>query len=38
MTSHEHRNVTIVREGFEAFERGDTISSALTGCVGAPPK
>lgn len=24
MTSHEHPNVTLVREGFEAFERGDT--------------
>ena len=23
MTSHEHPNVTIAREGFEAFERGD---------------
>jgi len=24
MTSQEHRNVAIVREGFEAFARGDT--------------
>jgi uncharacterized protein len=24
MTSHEHPNVTIVREGFEAMQRGDT--------------
>ena len=23
MTHHEHPNVTVVREGFEAFERGD---------------
>jgi hypothetical protein len=24
MTHHEHSNVTLVREGFEAFEKGDT--------------
>jgi len=24
MTQHEHPNVTVVREGFEAFARGDT--------------
>jgi ketosteroid isomerase-like protein len=24
MTEHEHPNVTLVREGFEAFQRGDT--------------
>jgi uncharacterized protein len=24
MTQHEHPNVAIVREGFEAFQRGDT--------------
>jgi uncharacterized protein len=24
MTQHEHPNVTVVREGFEAFGRGDT--------------
>ena len=24
MTQHEHPNVTLVREGFEAFQRGDT--------------
>jgi ketosteroid isomerase-like protein len=23
MTHHEHPNVTLVREGFAAFERGD---------------
>jgi uncharacterized protein len=24
MTHHEHPNITLVREGFEAFQRGDT--------------
>ena len=24
MTQHEHPNVTLVREGFEAFQKGDT--------------
>jgi ketosteroid isomerase-like protein len=24
MTHHEHPNVTVVREGFEALQRGDT--------------
>ena len=24
MTHHEHPNVTIAKEGFEAFEKGDT--------------
>jgi len=23
MTQHEHPNVTIVRQGFEAFQKGD---------------